>query len=114
MLIEYDDITEETEEGQTRYITYAFGKGAFDYEDIGAKVPHEMDRDADNDRDYLYERQRKVIMPHGISYLMKNQVTDSPTDEELADGANWDLVMGSDGKYYNHKEIAIARIVSLG
>ena len=73
-----------------------------------------MDRDADNDKDVLYERQRKVIMPHGISYLMKNQATDSPTDEELLDGANWDLVVGSDGQYYNHKEIAIARIISIG
>lgn len=100
--------------GDSKYVTYVFGKGAFDYEDLGAKVPHEMDRDADNDRDYLYERQRKVIAPHGVSYLMKNQATDSPTDEELADGANWDLVEGSDGSSYNHKEIAIARIISKG
>lgn len=105
----------EASEGDTpKYVTYVFGKGAFDYEDIGAKVPHEMDRDADNDKDYLYERQRKVFMPHGISYLMNNQETDSPTDEELADGTNWDLVKGSDGNYYNHKEIAIARIISKG
>lgn len=97
-----------------KYVTYVFGKGAFDYENIGAKVPHEMDRDADDDRDYLYERQRKVFMPHGISYLMTNQVTDSPSDEELADVSNWDLVKGSDGKYYDHKEIAIARIISKG
>lgn len=97
-----------------KYVTYVFGKGAFDYEDIGAKVPHEMDRDADNDKDVLYERQRKVFMPHGISYLMTNQETDSPTDEELLDGTNWDLVKGSDGSYYNHKEIAIARIISKG
>lgn len=100
--------------GDSKYVTYVFGKGAFDYEDLGAKVLHEMDRDADNDRDYLYERQRKVMAPHGVSYLMKNQATDSPTDEELADGANWDLVVGSDGNTYNHKEIAIARIISKG
>ena len=100
--------------GDSKYVTYVFGKGAFDYEDLGTKVPHEMDRDADNDRDYLYERQRKVMAPHGVSYLMKNQATDSPTDEELADGANWDLVVGSDGNTYNHKEIAIARIISKG
>lgn len=105
---------EITGEEFANYVTYVFGKGAFDYEDIGAKKPHEMDRDADNDRDYLYERQRKVFMPHGISYLMTSQATDSPTDEELANGANWDLVKGSDGKYYDHKEIAIARIISLG
>ena len=73
-----------------------------------------MDRVAGEDRDYLYERQRKVFAPHGISYLMKNQATDSPTDEELADGENWDLVKGSDGQYYDHKEIAIARIISMG
>lgn len=100
--------------GDSKYVTYVFGKGAFDYEDLGAKVPHEMYRDADADKDYLYERQRKVMAPHGISYLMKNQATDSPTDEELADGANWDLVVGSDGNTYNHKEIAIARIISKG
>ncbi len=105
---------EVSEYGDSKYVTYVFGKGAFDYEDLGAKVPHEMDRDADNDRDYLYERQRKVMAPHGVSYLMKNQATDSPTDEELADGANWDLVVGSDGNTYNHKEIAIARIISKG
>ena len=105
---------EVTGEEFAHYVTYVFGKGAFDYEDIGAKRPHEMDRDADNDRDYLYERQRKVFMPHGITYLMANQATDSPTDEELADGSNWDLVKGSDGKYYDHREIAIARIISLG
>lgn len=105
---------EVTGYGDSKYVTYVFGKGAFDYEDLGAKVPHEMDRDADNDRDYLYERQRKVMAPHGVSYLMKNQATDSPTDEELADGTNWDLVVGSDGNTYNHKEIAIARIISKG
>ncbi len=105
---------EVTGYGDSKYVTYVFGKGAFDYEDLGAKVPHEMDRDAENDRDYLYERQRKVMAPHGVSYLMKNQATDSPTDEELADGANWDLVVGSDGNTYNHKEIAIARIISKG
>lgn len=115
ILIEYDDITTETtEEGETNYITYVLGKGAFDYEDLGAKNPHEMDRDAENDRDYLYQRQRKAIAPHGISYLLKNQVSDSPTDAELADGANWDLVQGSDGSYYDHREIAIARIISKG
>ena len=62
---------EVTGYGDSKYVTYVFGKGAFDYEDLGAKVPHEMDRDADADRDYLYERQRKVMAPHGISYLMK-------------------------------------------
>ena len=49
-----------------------------------------------------------------LLYTMKKQVTDSPTDEELSDGANWDIVMGSDGEAYDHREIAIARIISKG
>ncbi len=115
ILIEYDAITEETTEtGETNYITYVLGNGAIDYENLGAKNPHTMREDDEDDRTYLYQRQRKTFAPHGISYLMKNQATDSPTDEELADGANWDIVMGSDGKPYNHKEIAIARIISRG
>lgn len=46
----------------------------------------------------------------------KNQKTLSPTNKELADGQNWELV--NDGseepKYINHKAIPIARIISKG
>lgn len=105
---------EVSKEGEKNYVTYAFGKGVFDYEPAIVKTPYETDRDADIETDYLITRERKVIAPHGISYTMKNQVTDSPTDEELSDGANWDIVMGSDGEAYDHREIAIARIISKG
>ncbi len=105
---------EQTDPGKINYITYVLGNGAIDYEDLGAKNPHTMREDDEDDRTYLYQRQRKTFMPHGVSYLMKNQITDSPTDEELADGVNWDIVMGSDGKPYNHREIAVARIISRG
>ena len=102
-----DSITEEAEE----YVMYILGAGMIDREDIGAKVPYEMVRDADNDRDLLYSRERLCYAPHGFSYLKKNQAKLSPTDEELADGANWDLATDGDNEYYPHKEIAIARIV---
>lgn len=116
-----ETITSETGEGEqkvttttTNYITYVLGNGMFDYEDIGARVPYEMDRDADNDKDVLYSRERLVIAPYGFSYKKAKQVSSSPTDAELADGANWDLASDGSGNYFNHKEIAIAKIVSLG
>lgn len=114
LVIVDDSITSEDNAGVTNYITYVLGKGSFDYENIGAKVPYEMDRDADADQDVLYSRQRKVFAPYGFTYLKENQTTLSPTDTELADGANWDLVSDEDNNYFNHKEIAIAKIVSLG
>ena len=105
----------------TRYTTYVLGEGAISFEDIGAKVPYEMARDPKTDGgvDTLYTRQRKVFSPFGISYEKKNQITPSPTDAELADGANWCLVHSgeekeSDRSYIAHKAIPIARILSRG
>ncbi len=108
----------EGDDGKSVYTTYILGQGAFDYENIGAKVPYEMGRNpaVKGGQDTLYVRQRKCFAPFGISYLKKNQETLSPTDEELKDGSNWSLV--NDGseepKYINHKSIPIARIISKG
>lgn len=105
----------------TRYTTFVLGKGAISYEDIGAKVPYEMNRDpkTNGGQDTLYIRQRKCFAPFGISYEKAQQATNSPTDEELANGANWVLVhtgesSESDRSYLNHKAIPIARIYSRG
>lgn len=105
----------------TKYTTYALGEGAFSYEDIGAKVPYEMARDAKTNggQDTLYSRQRKVFAPTGISYEKSSQATLSPTNAELANGTNWTLVndgnsVGANRKYIDHKAIPIARIVSRG
>lgn len=103
-----------------KYTTYVFGDGAFDYEDIGAKVPIEMVRDAKTNGggDTLISRQRKVFAPFGISYTKKSQASLSPTDAELENGANWSLVYngesGAKAEYIEHKTIPIARIVSKG
>ena len=103
------------------YITYALGNGAFSYEDIGAKVPYEMNRDpkTNGGEDTLYMRQRKVFAPYGISYEKASQASLSPTDDELANGANWDLVHSGEStaanrSYINHKAITIVRIISKG
>lgn len=105
----------------TRYTTYVLGKGAVSYEDIGAKVPYEMDRKPEKNggEDTLYIRQRKCFAPFGISYEKASQATNSPTDAELSNGANWTLVhtgeaQAADRSYINHKAIPIARIFSRG
>ncbi len=105
----------------TKYTTYIMGAGAFTFEDIGAKVPVEMDRDPakNGGEDTLYVRQRKVFAPYGISYEKKSQASLSPTDAELKMGQNWALVHSgetkeSDRTYINHKAIPLARIISRG
>ena len=105
----------------TTYTTYVLGEGAFSFEDVGAKIPYEMDRNpaTNGGQDTLYIRQRKCFAPFGISYEKASQSTTSPTDTELAAGANWSLVHSgeandSDRAYINHKAIAIARISSKG
>lgn len=103
------------------YTTYVLGNGAIAFEDVGAKVPYEMGRDpkTNGGQDYLYMRQRKVFAPFGISYEKKSQATNSPTDAELENGANWSLVSTGEAEtskrsYINHKAIPIARILSKG
>ncbi len=113
--------TEQAEDGSTVYTSYVLGEGTINYEDIGAKVPYEMARDpkTNGGQDTLYTRQRKVFAPFGLSYEKAKQASLSPTDDELADGTNWDLVHSgeateSERSYVNDKVIAIARIKSKG
>ena len=113
--------TEQGEDGATVYTSYALGEGAIEYEDIGAKVPYEMARDpkTNGGQDTLYTRQRKVFSPKGISYEKKVQASLSPTDAELENGENWDLVHSgeateSERSYIADKVIVICRIKSKG
>lgn len=107
-------------DGYQKYTTYVFGDGAFSFEDIGAKVPYEMFRDpkTNGGQDILYSRQRKVFAPYGISYTKKVQSSLSPTNAELENGQNWELVhngaAAGSRKYIEHKLIPVARIISRG
>ena len=102
----------------TQYITYVLGDGAIEYTDCGAKVPYEMDRDpaVNGGQDLLYSRQRKCWAPYGLSFTKAVMATASPTDVELSNGSNWELVSsaGTIKKYIDPKTIPIARIISLG
>ena len=102
-----------------KYVTYVFGQGAIEYTNCGAKVPAEMARDpyTNGGNDTLITRNRKCFAPYGISFTGIDRIaTLSPTDEELADGANWEIVNTGGGSkiYLPHKAIPIARIISLG
>lgn len=107
---------ELTADAYTKYTTYVLGNGAFDYEDIGAEVPYAMVRDekTNGGQTYLYSRQRKVLAPYGISFTKSSVATNSPTDAELKTAANWTLVNDGSDKYFDHKAIPIARIISRG
>lgn len=102
------------------YTTYVFGDGSIEHTDCGAKVPIEMFRDpkTNGGQDTIYMRQRKCFAPWGITFTKASMASPSPTDEELAMGANWDIVNGQDkdGKtvYIHHKTIPLCRILSLG
>lgn len=101
------------------YVTYVFGDGAIEYTNCGAKVPYEMYRDpaTNGGQDTLYSRQRKCFAPYGISFTKAVMSKLSPTDAELENGANWELVNSNeDGtkSYISSKAIPIARIISLG
>lgn len=113
--------TETGEDGTVIYTSYVLGEGSISFEDIGAKVPYEMARDpkTNGGQDTLYTRQRKVFAPYGLSYEKVTQASLSPTDAELSDGGNWDLVHSgeaaeADRSYINDKVIPICRIQSKG
>lgn len=110
---------EMTTKAYTTYTTFVLGDGAFEYTDCGAAVPYEVDRNPEKNggQDKLYSRQRKCFAPYGISFTMQSMAALSPTDAELENGVNWELVntnTTTGKKYIAHKLIPIAQIISLG
>lgn len=106
---------EKTSDGYTEYTTFILGAGAFEYSDVGVKVPVEMDRDpkVNGGEDTLYSRQRKVFAPAGFSFDITKIASDSPTDAELESSANWTLVTDASGsKTYPVKAIPICAVKS--
>lgn len=103
----------------TEYTTYVLGNGSINLEDVGAKVPYEMARDAakNGGEDTLYSRKRKAVAVPGFSWKNASVASLSPTKAEIENPANWELINdgnSSSKKFYDHKAIAIARIISRG
>lgn len=109
-----DDVPYDEESGA--YTTYILGRNAFDYADIGAKVPNETNREPmkNGGEDYLITRQRKLIAPRGISFVQPTTPIISPTIENFETAARWNLVKSTKGTAINHQAIPIAQIKSLG
>jgi hypothetical protein len=78
-----------------KYTTYLLARGAIQR---GMGVPVslttvETDRDSLGSTDYLINRQAKVLHPKGISWIGGANIKGAtPSDEELATGANWNRV----------------------
>ena len=98
------------------YTTYVLGDGAFTFCDCGARVPYEMWRDpaTHGGEEKLFTRQRKIFAPYGISFTKTVMSSLSPTDSELKNGYNWELVKSTSNTLIDHKAIPIARIISVG
>ena len=97
------------------YTTYVLGEGAIGFNEVGAKVPYEMVRDAKTKggEDTLISRRRNAVSVAGVSYTKATQTKNSPTNTELATGNNWSLV--NDGtECIADKAVPIARIISRG
>jgi len=112
-----DDVPVDTSGTNPKYTTYLLGQGAFDYCDVGAKVPSEVHRDPTTagGQDMLITRQRKVFAPRGFSFVQPTTAIVSPTDVQLATAARWTVVKDTAGTgYYDSKAIPIARIISEG
>ena len=100
-----------------KYVSYAFKKGFFEFEDLGVVKPVELARDAYTKGGFtdLVTRVREIIVPYLISYKGTGAV--SPTNANLATGSNWELVNDQDAvakTYVDDKLIPIVRIISRG
>lgn len=112
-----DEVPVDTTGTNPKYTTYILGQGAFDYCDVGAKVPREVYRDATTNggQDMLITRQRKIFAPRGFSFVQPSTPIVSPADTHLATAARWTPVKDTAGTgYYPSQAYPFARIISEG
>ena len=100
-----------------KYVSYAFQKGFFEYEQLPVEKPSELVRDAYTKGGFtdLVTRIREIIVPYLISYKGTGSV--SPTNANLATGSNWELANDADNDtktYVDGKLIPVVRIISRG
>lgn len=85
------------------YVSYLFGQGAIGFGEGNAPVPTETDRDSLQGEDILINRRHFVLHPRGVRWV-GTPTGVSPTNAELATGANWERV-------WDAKLIRIVRMV---
>lgn len=110
IVLETDTGTVETDSlGIQKYHSYMVGRGTFLGCDKQVHRPYgaKYDDETNGGVEKLYTKQAKVIHPNGFSMKVDNIKEESPTNEELAKADNWELK-------FNHKNVAIAEIISNG
>ena len=97
------------------YTSYILGTSSIILDEIGDSVPYEMTRDAatNGGEDTLYVRDRYIVGVDGISFEKPSSITASARNEDLRNGANWQIINNGETAI-SHKAIAIARIISKG
>lgn len=97
------------------YTTYILGSGAIVLDDIGDSVPYEMSRDpkTNGGQDTLFVRDRFICGVDGISFEKPASLTASASNDDLANGENWQIINNGETAI-PHKAIKIARIISRG
>lgn len=112
------EVEGEGDEAVTKYTTYMFSEGYFEFEEVGVKTPSEIARNATERGGHtdLVSRVRYVIVPQYISYKSKTAV--SPTNAQLETGSNWEVAnnaeSGAKKKIVDTKLIPVVRIISRG
>lgn len=112
------EVEGEGDEAVTKYTTYMFSEGFFEFEEVGVKTPSELARNATERGGHtdLVSRVRYVIVPQYISYKSKTAV--SPTNAQLETGSNWEVANNAENgvnkKFVDTKLIPVVRIISRG
>jgi hypothetical protein len=100
-------VVNNTTTGQKEYITYLFGAGAIGRGEGNPPVPVETDRDSLAGEDVLIHRRHFILHPRGVKFTSTSMAGVTPTNDELANGANW-------AKVYSDKNIRIVQLITNG
>jgi hypothetical protein len=86
------------------YPIYFFGAGAVAYNEGTQLENIETDRDKSEGADYIFTRYQFTMHPRGIKWI-GTPAGVTPTNAELADGANWQLAE-------DRKNVAITKLIA--
>ncbi len=107
-LVQSDAVPSGTNGTNTTYTTYLLAPGALAYGEARPKVPVAVDRDELGGNgegiEYFVNRRHVALHPMGMSFTGTPSGA-SPTNAELADGANWARVA-------NRKQVPMAALVT--
>lgn len=93
VIVDDDCPTEDGDSGTKKYHTFALGNGAISHAPAPVKTPVELGRSPleAGGYDFFVTRFRECYHPNGFSFKLPSNCI-SPTNEQLSDPANWDIV----------------------